>query len=128
LAQLKPPELNTVTISGNLAEDPSIRETYSGVPVANFRVVWSRRIKDEVGEEKSKICCIGVVSWYWLAKSCYEHLRKGSAVMIEGELQSKVWPAKNGENRSFIEIKARRIKFLNEHTADIEICSDMPVS
>ena len=48
-----------------------------------------------------------------LAESCRERLKKGSAVLVDGELQSRSWKSDDGHNRSIVEIKARRIQFLN---------------
>jgi single-strand DNA-binding protein len=76
-------------------------------------VVWNRQNGASI-DEKSKItCCISVAAWHWLAESCYQFLRKGNGVVVEGELQSKSWTSENGECRSFIELKARRIQFMN---------------
>lgn len=49
-----------------------------------------------------------------LAESCADKLRKGSAVLVEGELQSRTWTSEEGNTRSTVEIKARRIQFLNK--------------
>jgi len=49
-----------------------------------------------------------------LADSCRERLRKGSAVLIDGELQSRSWKTEDGHNRTIVEIKAKRIQFLNK--------------
>ena len=115
LDPIRQPHLNVVTISGNLAEDPTIRHTNSGVSVTNFRVVWNRQ-NGSISDENAKItCCISVAAWHWLAESCYQYLRKGNGVVVEGELQSKFWSNGNGENRNFIEIKARRVQFMNHH-------------
>jgi len=54
------------------------------------------------------------VAWNRLAESCKERLKKGSAVLIDGELQSRSWKTDDGHNRSIVEIKARRIQFLNK--------------
>ena len=41
-------------------------------------------------------------------------MKKGSAVLVDGELQSRNWKSDDGHNRSIVEIKARRIQFLNK--------------
>jgi len=113
MADLRMPDINSVIIVGNLIKDPSFRSTTSGVPVANFTIASNRKFKDNSGSVKEDVCFIGVVAWYKLAESCYENLRKGSAVLVEGELQSRCWKTEDGFNRSTVEIKARRIQFLN---------------
>ena len=54
-----------------------------------------------------------MVAWYKLAESCFENIQKGSAVIIDGELQSRSWRNDDGSSRNVVEIKARRIQFLN---------------
>ncbi|HEX2984693.1 MAG TPA: single-stranded DNA-binding protein, partial [Ignavibacteriales bacterium] len=60
------------------------------------------------------VCYVGIVAWNKLAESCRERLKKGSAVLIDGELQSRTWKTEDGHNRSIVEIKAKRIQFLNK--------------
>jgi single-strand DNA-binding protein len=117
MADLRMPDINSVIIVGNLIKDPTFRTTTTGVPVANFTIASNRKFKDNSGLIKEDVCFIGIVAWYKLAESCYENLRKGSAVLVEGELQSRSWKTEDGFNRSTVEIKARRIQFLNHRDA-----------
>jgi single-strand DNA-binding protein len=113
MADFRMPDINCVIIAGNLIKDPTFRKTHSDVPVTNFTIASNRKFKDSSGLIKEDVCFIGVVAWYKLAESCYENLRKGSAILVEGELQSRSWKNEEGFTRSTIEIKARRIQFLN---------------
>ena len=113
MANLKMPDINNVLIAGNLTCDPSFRKTTNGTPVANFFIASNRKFKDNNGQWRENVCYIGVVAWYKLAESCYENIKKGSAVIIDGELQSRNWRNDDGTSRNVIEIKARRIQFLN---------------
>ena len=113
MADLRMPDINSVMIVGNLIKDPIFRQTTTGTPVANFTIASNRKYKDSTGQVKEDVCFIGIVAWYKLAESCYENLKKGSAVLVEGELQSRNWKTEDGFNRNVVEIKARRIQFLN---------------
>lgn len=130
MANLKMPDINNVLIAGNLTCDPSFRKTTNGTPVANFFIASNRKFKDNNGQWRENVCYIGVVAWYKLAESCYENIKKGSAVIIDGELQSRNWRNDDGTSRNVIEIKARRIQFLNrrldqkENSQDDEIAED----
>ena len=89
MADLRMPDINNMIISGNLINDPSFRfTTTGGIPVANFSIASNRRFKDNSGQWKEDVCIIGVVAWYKLAESCHQNLKKGSAVLVEGELQN----------------------------------------
>lgn len=115
MADLRMPDVNNVIIAGNLIKDPTFRHTTTGgVPVANFSIASNRKFRDNSGQWKEDVCIIGVVAWYKLAESCYQNLKKGSAVLVEGELQSRTFKTDEGYNRNIIEIKSRRIQFLNK--------------
>lgn len=114
MADLKMPELNSVLIAGNLTKDPIIRQTRNGTPVANFSIASNRKFRDGDNQWQEDVCYVGVVAWNRLAESCVDKLRKGSAVLVEGELQSRTWQTDDGATRSTVEIKARRIQFLNK--------------
>jgi len=122
MADLKMPDINSVIIVGNLIKDPIIRHTTNGTPVANFTIASNRKFKDNFGQWKEDVCFIGIVAWYKLAESCAENLRKGSAVLVEGELQSRQLRSDDGRYRNVVEIKARRIQFLNKREM---VLSDM---
>lgn len=114
MAELKMPDINSVMIAGNLTSDPSFRRTSNGTPVANFYIASNRRFKDNTGQWRENVCYVGVVAWYKLAESCAENLHKSSAVLVDGELQSRIWKNEDGTTRNVVEIKARRIQFLNK--------------
>lgn len=114
MADLKIPELNCVIIAGNLTKDPICRQTTNGTPVINFSIASNRKYRDANNQWQEDVCYVGVVAWNKLAESCRDRLKKGSAVLIDGELQSRTWKAEDGSNRSVVEVKARRIQFLNK--------------
>jgi len=115
MADLKMPELNYVLIVGNLTKDPVYRTTTNNTPVVNFSIASNRRYKDRNSAWQEDVCYIGVVAWNKLAESCHQRLKKGSAILLEGELQSRNWKTDDGGYRSVLEVKARRIQFLNKH-------------
>lgn len=114
MADYKMPELNSVVIAGNLTKDPIFRQTTSGTPVVNFSIASNRRFKDKNEEWKEDVCYVGIVAWNRLADSCKDRLKKGNAVLVDGELQSRTFKTEDGMNRTIVEIKARRIQFLNK--------------
>ncbi len=119
MANTKLPNLNKVLIVGNLVKDPELRYTTSGVPVVNFKIASNKRFRDGLGIPKEDVCYIGVVAWQKLAESCSKYLQKGSAVLVESELRSRLKENDDGTKRSFVEIKASQIQFLDKRTEDI---------
>lgn len=112
MAEFRLPTLNKVFLSGNLTRDPEIRYTASGAPVASFRVASNRWYRTPEGERREDVCYVNVVAWQRLAELVGSRLRKGSAVLVEGQLQSRQWEGENGVKRSAVEIRAFRIQFL----------------
>ena len=82
--------------------------------MVNFSVASNRRYKDSSNQWQDDVCYIGIVACNRLVESCKDRLKKGSAVVIDGELQSSSWTTDEGHTRSIVEIKARRIQFLNK--------------
>lgn len=120
MADLKMPEINSVVIAGNLTKDPIFRQTTTGTPVVNFSIACNRRFRDSGNQWQEDVCYVGVVAWNKLAESCRDNLHKSSAVLVDGELQSRTWKSQDGSTRTVVEIKARRIQFLNKRKRGIE--------
>jgi single-strand DNA-binding protein len=120
MADLKMPEINYVIVAGNLTKDPIFRQTTNQTPVVNFSLASNRRYKDSSSQWQEDVCYVGIVAWNKLAESCKDRLKKGSAVLVDGELQSRTWKTDEGHNRSIVEIKARRIQFLNKRAKMID--------
>jgi single-strand DNA-binding protein len=117
MSDLKMPDINNILIAGNITSEPTFRKTSNGTPVTNFYIVSNRKFRDNNGQWRENLCYVGVVAWYKLAEVCYESLQRGSAVLIDGELQSRPWRNEDGSSRNVIEVKARRIQFLDRKSS-----------
>ena len=105
--------VNKVTIIGNLGRDPEIKYTQSNVPVANLSVATTESWKDkQSGEWQEKTEWHRVVAWRYLAERAEKYLRKGKQVYIEGKLETRKWPDKEGNDRYTTEIVARELMLL----------------
>ena len=91
-----------------------MRYIQSGAAVANVRIGSTRRFRDQAGEWRDDTCFVNVVAWRELAERCGDSLKKGSAVLVEGRLQSRSWETDDGQKRSVLEINADRIQFLDK--------------
>ncbi len=121
MADLKMPDINNVLIAGNLTSDPIFRKTSNGTAVVNFYVASNRKYRDNSGIWRENICYVGVVAWHRLAEACNEVLKKNHSVLIDGELQSRNWHNEDGSTRNVVEIRARRVQFLDRKTErDVE--------
>jgi single-strand DNA-binding protein len=103
---------NKVFLMGNLTKDPELRYTPQGTAVANLRMAVNRRYKNKNQELKEETCFITAVVWNKQAETCNQYLHKGSALFVEGRLQSRSWEDNAGQKRSVIEVRAERVQFL----------------
>ena len=121
MSDLKMPDINNVLVAGNLTNDPTFRKTSNGTSVANFYIASNRKYRDNSGIWRETVCYVGVVAWHKVAEACHEILKRGSSVLIDGELQSRNWKNEDGTSRNVVEIRARRIQFLNKKSSkDLE--------
>ncbi len=103
-----------------MSRDPVYRRTCSGTPVVNFSVAMNKKYRDAASKWQEEVCYIGIVAWNRLADSCFNRLKKGSPVLIDGELQSHYFKSENGNGRTVVEVKARRIQFLSKRLVNDE--------
>src|ERR1700737_4580186 len=76
--------LNRVLLFGNLTQDPEVRYTPKGTPVADISLAINRFLQSEDGEKKEEVTYVDVTLWARLAEISGEYLKKGKPVFIEG--------------------------------------------
>jgi single-strand DNA-binding protein len=101
---------NTVTLVGNITDDPELRFTPSGRPVANFTVAVNRRYKNNDGQWEDKLdgffrCNV----WADQAENAAESLQKGTRVVVTGRLQQRSWEDNDGNKRSAFEVQVDEV-------------------
>lgn len=101
--------LNICALQGRLARDPELRQTNTGKQVATFTLAVDRGRKDANG--KSVADWIPVIAWERTAEFAYKWLAKGQMVAVDGRLQSRTYTAKDGTNRTVLEVVANNINF-----------------
>ena len=102
---------NTVTLVGNLTDDPELRFTAQGAAVANFRIAVSKRIRDPQTNEwkDGDTSFFRVNVWRQLAENAAESLTRGTRVIVTGTLKMRQWETQEGEKRTVTEIEADEI-------------------
>jgi single-strand DNA-binding protein len=105
--------VNKVILLGNVGQDPQSRAMPSGKAVVNLRIATSKQWRDKTtGENKEATEWHTVVMFDRLAEIAAEYLRKGSQVYIEGELRTRKWQDKEGQDRYSTEIVANEMQML----------------
>jgi single-strand DNA-binding protein len=107
--------VNSVTLLGNLGQDPEMRYTASGSAVANISVATSEKWKDkQTGEDVVKTEWHKVVFFGKLAEIVGQYLKKGSSIYLEGKLQTRKWQDSNNQDRYTTEIVANEMQMLGK--------------
>jgi len=98
--------VNKVILVGNLGKDPEIRRTQDGRPIANLSVATSESWKDKnTGERKEKTEWHRVVIFNeGLCRIAEQYLKKGAKVYLEGQLQTRKWQDKDGNDKYSTEV------------------------
>ena len=98
--------LNKVMLIGNLGADPEIRSFPNGGKLANLRIATSESWKDrQTGERKERTeWHTVVIRSEGLVGVVERFLRKGSKVYVEGQLQTRKWQDKDGNDRYSTEV------------------------
>ena len=96
-----------ITIAGNLVDDPELRFTPSGQPVAKFRVASTPRYLDKNtnewkdGDSLFLTCNV----WRQAAENVAESLTRGTRVIVSGRLRQRSYETKEGEKRTVYEVE-----------------------
>lgn len=122
-----PRSVNKVILLGNVGQDPEVKYTASGVPVAKVSLATNERFKDRNDQWQDRTEWHSVVAWQRLAEIVGEYVRKGSKLYVEGRLQTSTWEDRqNGEKKYRTEIIAREIVLLGSRENGQEEKAEMP--
>jgi single-strand DNA-binding protein len=98
-----------VTLTGNLTDDPELKFTPNGNPVANFRLAVTARIKDGDSWRDGDTSYFRINAWRQLAEHAAESLSKGDRAVVIGRLKSRSWEMPEGDKRSVVEVEADEV-------------------
>ena len=104
--------LNHVELLGRLAQEPEIRYTQSGTPVASFDLAVQVPSKNKDAAPDY----IPIVCWRERAEFCGRYLSKGRQIVVEGRISTRKWKdEKTGQNRKAVEVVASNIYFADSN-------------
>ena len=98
--------VNKVILVGNVGQDPEIRRTQDGRPIANLSIATSESWRDKnSGERREKTEWHRVVIFSeGLCRVVEQYVKKGAKLYIEGALQTRKWQDKEGKDRYSTEV------------------------
>jgi single-strand DNA-binding protein len=101
----------TITVVGNLTDDPELRFTPSGAAVAKFRIASTPRTMDrQSGEWKDgEPLFLACNVWRDAAEHVAESLQRGARVIVQGRLRQRSYETREGEKRTVYELEVDEI-------------------
>lgn len=101
----------TITVIGNLTDDPELRFTPSGAAVAKFRVASTPRFMDKASNEwkDGEPLFLSCTVWRQAAENVAESLQRGARVIVSGRLKQRTYETREGEKRTVIELEVDEI-------------------
>lgn len=104
--------INRIIVMGRLVADPELKTTNSGISVTSFRIAVDRNYVKAGAERQADF--FDVVAWRGCAEFVCRNFSKGSLIAVDGQLQSRNYQTKDGQNRTAIEIVAENVSFTGE--------------
>ena len=105
--------LNLAQLIGRLGADPEVRYTAGGDAIANLRIATSEKWRDkQTGDLQESVEWHRVVFFKRQAEICEQYLRKGSLVYVSGQLRTRKWQDRDGQDRYTTEVRGFDMKML----------------
>lgn len=104
-----------ITLVGNLGNDPEMRYTPSGVPVASFSLAVNRSWTGQDGQRQDKTTWFRISVWNKQAEIVSQYLTKGRQVLVVGEMEeARAFTDRDGNLRASLEVRANSVRFLGQ--------------
>lgn len=108
--------MNKAILHGNCGNDPVIRMTETGKKTASFSLATTRNFKDKNGNRPTD--WHRIVAWEKTAELIEKFIKKGSSLIVEGEIQYREYTDKDGIKRNITEINCSQIHFTGKHETE----------
>lgn len=103
---------NKCIMMGRIVNDPELKTTPNGVNVCTFRIAVDRRFQQKGEERKSDF--FNIAAWRQQAEFVQKYFVKGRMILVEGEMNTRPYTDKNGNQATWYEIVADRVSFTGE--------------
>lgn len=109
---------NKAILIGNMCADPELKQSASGISVCSFSIAVNRRRSKDGASETD---FINIVAWRHTAEFVCKYFKKGQAILICGQIQTRSWTDNNGNKRYATEVVADEASFVgNKESAQSE--------
>lgn len=100
---------NLVVLTGRLTADAELKHTGNNIPVTAFNLAVERRYQKDRERQTDFINC---VAWRNTAEFISKHFTKGDPITVQGEIQTRKYTDKNGNNRIAVEVIVNDARFV----------------
>lgn len=102
--------LNKVILGGRITADVELKQTPSGVSVAQFSLAVNRKYSKD-GQQQTDF--FNVTAWRGTAEFISRYFSKGSSICIIGAIENRSWTDQNGQKRYATDIIADEALFVD---------------
>ena len=114
---------NKVILIGNLTGDPELKQTQGGLSVCSFNIAVNRRFKTEGQQD---VDFFSIVAWRQQAEFVTRYFKKGQAILICGQLQTRSYTDKQNNKRVAVEVVADEVSFVGNKESSGEAKNNDP--
>ena len=126
-------DINKIILIGRLGADPVQRYTKTGIPVVNFSVATTRKFYRDEADTSGDPTPVEETQWHRVVvwgkqgQNCFQYLKKGNGVYLEGFLRTRKYEDKDGTVKYNTEVQGEVISFLGGRTTPTEeISNEVP--
>ena len=102
--------INKVILMGRLTADPELKTSANNVSIVQFTVAVNRRYVSKDSNER-QVDFIDCTAFNRNAEFLSKYFRKGSSVIVFGNIQVDVWKDKEGHNRRSTRVIVDELQF-----------------
>jgi single-strand DNA-binding protein len=106
-------DLNSVSFSARVTMPPELRNTKTGTPLVNLRVVINDAVRDEDGSWTQKPNFVNVTVFGPNAENLSRSLTKGSRIAVDGRLSWREWTTDSGSKGQALDVVANNVHYLD---------------
>lgn len=106
---------NKVILIGNLTDDPELKVTPSGVSVCSFSIGVNRKMA-----KNGECDFISIVAWRQQAEFVSRYFKKGQAILVCGQIQTRSYTDKQNNKRTVVEVVADEVSFVGNKESSAE--------
>lgn len=116
--------VNTVTLLGNVARDPELKQTKGKHSVCTFGLATNRVWRDSAGQKQSMPEFHSVVAWGPLAEFCAQYVQKGNPLFVQGYLKTTSWEGTKGDTMYRTEIVLEDVTLLGKKKPEEDVAEE----